>query len=382
MTPLPRGCSWRLVGALVVLPLSPAAAQWQAAIGLQERVFAGSALGTRPMRHQPVLVTSAAGRLRWTPGAAAQVFSASAWLRLGLAGGEETLVDLDELNWHVAGDRWELRVGVTEVFWGVLESAHLVDVINQRAPDAGSGGDVKLGQPLVAVASKGAWGRTELYLLPWFRPRPLGGRAARWWVDAAQPGFPSGTGGWSPDWAARWTRSIGDWDVGIGFFDGTNREPAFEPPALVPRYHHIRQLSLDAQWTAGVLLWKLEAATRDPPEGRYASVGGGVEYAPTDYFSVLAEYLYDSRAAEATTSFEHDLLIGARLLHRDGRLGVLGSIDPASGNATVSLDLSRRLGNALELTLEGRAFLGDGSREPPFARRLDTSLALGVNRYF
>jgi len=42
-----------------------------------------------------------------------------------------THFDVRELAWLKAADTWELRVGIRKVFWGVTESLHLVDIINQ-----------------------------------------------------------------------------------------------------------------------------------------------------------------------------------------------------------------------------------------------------------
>ena len=44
---------------------------------------------------------------------------------------ERTHWDIREANWlYNAGD-WDLRIGLGKVFWGVAESRHLVDIINQ-----------------------------------------------------------------------------------------------------------------------------------------------------------------------------------------------------------------------------------------------------------
>ncbi|MBT5040286.1 MAG: hypothetical protein HOM52_17415, partial [Rhodospirillaceae bacterium] len=56
---------------------------------------------------------------------------------------------------------WELRAGIDKVFWGVAESRHLVDVINQtdlvEAPDQ----EEKLGQPMVHATWLNDYGAFE-----------------------------------------------------------------------------------------------------------------------------------------------------------------------------------------------------------------------------
>ena len=82
----------------------------------------------------------------------------------------------------VGDGEWELRVGVDRVFWGVAESQHLVDIINQvdfvEHPD----GESKLGQPMVHLTWSGDWGALELFGLSGHRartfPGPVGPAAA------------------------------------------------------------------------------------------------------------------------------------------------------------------------------------------------------------
>ena len=39
--------------------------------------------------------------------------------------------DVREAYWLWAGDEWEVLAGINKVFWGVAESRHLVNIINQ-----------------------------------------------------------------------------------------------------------------------------------------------------------------------------------------------------------------------------------------------------------
>lgn len=379
-----------VVTALLLAP-SGAEAQWQGALGLEERVYFLTAARAEDARQGPLLAANVGRDWRWRGGAERLV--ANVALRADMAGDRAVLPDLHQLELEVARDRWTLRAGVSQVSWGVLESRRPVDVINQRAPDPRTPGGMKLGQPMVDFTAHGSWGAVDLYLLPWFRARPLAGRAARLWSpdviagNDAQLSSPSGFR--LVDWAVRGTRTMGPWDVGLSFFMGTDREPAFAlvgagtaAAALVPRYDPVRRLGVDVQWTRGSWLGKLEALASDGVAGRYLAGGAGVEYAPRDYVSIYGEMLFDSRGGAATTSWEHDLFVGTRLLYPDGAVDLRSSVDPVSGNVIFGLDATRRLSNALVLTLGTRAFLGDAAREPPLAWRTDTSVALGLTRYF
>ena len=42
-----------------------------------------------------------------------------------------TYWDLREMYYQKANNNWELNIGFKKVFWGVTESCHLVDIVNQ-----------------------------------------------------------------------------------------------------------------------------------------------------------------------------------------------------------------------------------------------------------
>ncbi len=53
------------------------------------------------------------------------------YLRLDQYNGNRTHFDIREMFWQYYSGIWEVSVGFRKVFWGVTESLHLVDVINQ-----------------------------------------------------------------------------------------------------------------------------------------------------------------------------------------------------------------------------------------------------------
>ena len=56
------------------------------------------------------------------------------YFRLEQNDGNRTHFDIRELYWQKVWDSWELSVGLRRLFWGVTESQHLVDIINQTDP--------------------------------------------------------------------------------------------------------------------------------------------------------------------------------------------------------------------------------------------------------
>ena len=59
-------------------------------------------------------------------------FRVAPFARLDGRDPERTHLDLREASWRRVASEWELLVGVSRVFWGVTESRHLVDVVNQK----------------------------------------------------------------------------------------------------------------------------------------------------------------------------------------------------------------------------------------------------------
>jgi hypothetical protein len=137
--------------------------------------------------------------------------------------------DVRELYYQVIGDDFEFRLGARRVFWGVTESRHLVDVINQSDFVENIDNEDKLGQPMMNVALIRELGTFELFLLPYQRartfpgvegfprlPLPVHAHEARYESDQEQTHL---------DGALRYTGSFGPLDLGVAYFDGTAREP-------------------------------------------------------------------------------------------------------------------------------------------------------------
>ena len=376
-----------LVPLLVATSLS---AQSRRFVSFEGTLFSGAPPSGSPA-HELALVVRSQHGLRFDAGS--QRLTAVPFVRLDVAGGGRTRIDFQELSWQAVWRRWAFRVGLSQVHWGVAESRSLVDIINQRELVEGHAEYVKLGQPMINVSGSGDWGQIGLYLLPWFRERPGRGRAAMTWsawpVRYDRAVYESNNRHRHLDWAVRWSRRFGAWDVAISHFSGTNREPRFVEDRtdavtafLAPHYDLIDRTGAELQWISGGWIWKLEAVAERGGPAAFAAAVGGFEYAFADYLSVLLEYTYDSRGHQATTSVQDDLYAGARLLLPDGAIHGGVFIDRQSRNVIGQLELTRRLNDELTVGVEGRAFVGRSALEPRFAARRSSFLAVKINRYF
>ena len=315
---------------------------------------------------------------------------------------ERSHVDIRELSWSLNGDDWWLLAGIGKVFWGVTEALHLVDVINQTDLVENPDGEQKLGQPMVKLSFEKDWGVLDLFALPGFRERTFPGLEGRLrtrlWVDTDLASYESDREERRLDFAIRWAKTLGDWDIGLAHFNGTNRDPAFTPAlndsgelVLAPRYELIRQTSLDLQATKGDWLWKLEALHRSSGSDRYNAATGGFEYTLVGIresdldLGVLLEIMYDDRQDEAPVPFENDLFLGLRLSANDVAgsellTGVIKDLD--SSTWMFNLEASRRLGAGWKAAAQARLWLEVEETDPLFDFRQDDYVELTLTRYF
>ncbi len=314
-----------------------------------------------------------------------------------------THFDLRELSWrHRRGD-WDLLIGVGKVFWGVTESRHLVDIVNQTDAVESPDGEDKLGQPMINLTHDNGWGMFSALVMPRFRTRTFPDSDARlrgaMAVEVDDPVFESGAKKWHVDYAGRWWSNLGDLDLGLAFFKGTSREPRLVAgtrggkSGLIPHYDQIDQPSLDAQYAHENWLWKLEAFSRGGHGDRFQAAVGGFEYtfhgvagAKGD-LGALAEYLYDGRGAGApATSADDDVFMALRFSFNDPQSTEIlagAMVDRDSRATSLSVEAERRIGQNWKLELELRALFNTGIDETVLGGlREDDFLLMRLSRYF
>ncbi|NND65496.1 MAG: hypothetical protein HKM24_05985 [Gammaproteobacteria bacterium] len=335
-----------------------------------------------------------------------QRFLFTPFLRWDEHDSERTHVDVRELYWQRSFDRWELSVGLRKFFWGVTESAHVVDIINQDDGLEDLDLEDKLGQPMVHTRWLSDAGDLDFFVMPYFRERDYAGAAGR-----VRPFVPVNTEAVlyessdeenHVDWAVRWTQVLGDWDLGLAHFSGTARDPLLLPDVisgdfLIPYYYQIDVSSLDIQGAKGDTLWKLEVASGDRFDGRYTSLASGLEHTLVGVFDtpvdvgLIFEYLFDDRDLDRPI-FDNDIAIGARLAFNDAQSSELlafSAIDVNSRAQFISVEGSRRLGDNWTAALQMRFFSNiddpenlDDLLDPLSSIRDDDYVELTLARHF
>ena len=327
-------------------------------------------------------------------------FSLTPYFRYDGRDDERRHADIREAYWRHLSEDWEFVVGVNRVFWGVAESRHLVDVINQSDAVEDIDEEDKLGQTLLSAATQRDWGELSLYLLPGFRERSFAGRNGRLRtplpIDTGNPVYESGAADKHVDFAVRYSHFIGDWDIGAHLFTGTGREPRLLPNAagttLLPHYDQITQFGTDVQYTREAWLWKLEALVREGQGKTFAAAVAGVEYTLYQLrdsaadLGLLAEYLYDGRDATAPpTAFDNDLFLGLRLALNDTQdtsmlAGVI--VDLEDQSTLLSIEAERRLGEFWKLEMESRWFINVDRHNVLDTFAADSHITLRLSRHF
>lgn len=275
-----------------------------------------------------------------------------------------THFDLREASWSHTEDKWNLLLGASQVFWGVTESRHLVNVINQRDFVEGIGFDQEwLGQPMVNLNLFGEWGDLSFFYLPYFREMTFPSNNARLRgplpIDTGATYYESDLEQWHPDFAVRYANNFGSTDLGLSFFHGTSREPEMKvkltPVGLsaVPYYGIMAQAGLDVLHVQGDMIWKLEAITRWGQGDPFFATVAGFEYTFFDTrgsgidVGLLGEYLYDGRGREApATVYDNDVFIGMRVTfndEKDTNILLGGTVDLDNQEMFFNLDASRRI---------------------------------------
>ena len=318
--------------------------------------------------------------------------------------------DVRELYYQIAKKNWELSVGLKKVYWGVAESAHLVDVINQTDLVESFDGEEKLGQPMLQYVYVSKIGTFETFILPYHRYRTLPGERGRLRfpivLNADKAEYESDLEKFDLGGAFRYSHYFSVFDVGLSYIYHSNREFLVRPNAnskFVPYYEKMQQFGLDVQATTGSMLWKFEGINRIADSGNFQALVAGGEYTFGNIkqsgidLGVLAEFLYDNRKptvfdlskgeieGSTGTGFQKDIFAGMRLAFNDTNDTAIlfgGLVDLEKGGKIFSIEAERRFFQNWKANLELR-ILTDFQEDELFYFFQDDSFAqFTLSRFF
>jgi len=377
-------------------------------IGGQARVFFEDPLS--PVQHNSYLsaVTEPEYSHEWADGT--NNLDVKLFYRVDQYDEQRTHGDIRELSWTGVSDNWELLAGISKVFWGVAETQHLVDIVNQTDLVENLDGEDKLGQPMIRASTERDWGTLDFFILPGFRERTFPGPEGRprpnIVIDTEQDAIYDFSAGKNHiDLAARYSHYIGEWEFGLSFFSGTGREPTgFKPvgvspvgePVVLPIYSLINQIGLDGQAFFGDWTWKLEAINTEARSGAKKGINsfqtvGGFEYTLVGLadsnmdLGFVVEYHYSDKRIYENTIFDNDLATALRFVFNDVQSTELlaGLTTDADTHSIGSfIEASRRLGESWTVEAQVRTFHGTKENRPLYSFRFDNYAQVDLNYHF
>ncbi len=389
-----------LLGLMLLSSVHAAELEWRGNVSFEARSFLQDPLFTE--QHNSYLSLSAEPELYIPFDGNDLALTVTPFIRIDKHDEERSHFDFREFFLFFTDADWEWRIGLNKVFWGVTESQHLVDIINQTDQVEDIDGEDKLGQPMINATWMQDWGVVELFIMPYFRERTFKGIEGRLRtplvVDVDSVQYESSDEENHLDVALRWSGVVkDDWDVGVYYFTGTSRDPQLIPvsrptgPVLIPRYNLIDQLGLQAQGTFESWLLKFEAIARHGDPENYNAAVGGFEY--TFYslmessidIGTLLEYHYDDRGEDASSPFQNDIFAGMRIAFNDTQstdmlLG--GFFDLDTDASFYRIEGSRRLGQSWKLSAAAQIFDIADSQNLQYPIRDDDFIELTFGYYF
>lgn len=394
-------CKYLLVFLVLVAPLNVASSyafELTGRFGMQGRAFLNSPLYKDQKQHDTAIFTDIELYHELDSGSS---FTFEPFILLDSADAERSHADIRELNYLHVGDDFELKVGVSKVFWGASEFVHLLDVINQTDLAYALDGEEKLGQPMVQLTLLRDFGVFEGFLLPYFRERIFAGRKGRLRypliVDTDEATFESGAEETHLDFGLRYSHTLADMDFGLAYFQGTAREPLLSPIIkhgelrLAPYYEQIAQTSLDIQYVGGRWLWKFEGLYRSGQGRSFGAWVGGFEYTFVGVFEssmdigFITEYVFDDREDRYATPYNNDIMAGIRLGVNDMSSSELlvGLIkDTRNSSIITTIEGGRRLSDWCKLEVTAVLFNDVDDDDVAYSLREDDFVKVEVVLYY
>ncbi len=284
---------------------------------------------------------------------------------------ERSHLDIREAYLQYISEGYDLSIGLAREFWGVAESLHLVDVINQVDNLEASDGEDKLGQPMIRLNLFRDWGDVSLYLMPYFRQKEFASpekRLSNWLPINKNATYKNSHGKNHLDYALRYQNYFGDLDIGISHFRGINREPLLfaENDRLQAEYFISRRNGIDLQHTSESWLLKLEVLSQKRQSKTFFASVAGFEHTIYGIYEshdlgILGEYQYDNANMPylPQSSSNNDIFLGLRYSLNDTNSSALlvgALIDRQDQTAIYSIEAESRLYDDCKIALTGRFF--------------------------
>ena len=309
---------------------------------------------------------------------------------------KRTYFDLQKFKYEYFLDNATLSVGNDIIFWGVNESFHVVDIVNQSNIAENLAGTKKLGQPMLTLSIYEEIGDISIYIMPYFRERIFPGSNGRpryaSEIDENSVTFESSKKEKKVDFAIRFSKVIDDFDIGISHFRGNARDPELvvnqSTLKLDPYYPILSQTSIDIQATKESWLYKLEALIGKIESENHIRTGGGIEYTfygindTAQDLGIVAEYLFDDRS---NNPFNNEAAFAIRWNKNDiNSTAILAGayLDLRGDSNRFFCEYEKRLKDDVKLFLDASINGHINSKDFTYAFNDDSNLTIKIAKYF
>lgn len=387
-------------------PESPVAVEFSGALDVGTRIFPRNRQFAGQARSNALPYIGGWGRVNvsWDEGNSR--FTVQPYGRYDILARRD-LVDVAEAHvFHRAGN-WSALAGVHTVFWGVTESRHLVDVINQIDRTGDVDEEDRLGQPMLNFNWLGGdVGTLSLFALAGFREQNFPERKDRLrgpvLVSERSAIFNEEGLTRHLAFAARYFNTfdigVGSADFAVSYFNGMGRTPLLTPallaggPALIPVYDRIDKVGNELLIVNGDLQLKFEGSySRQFRDDVFAAVGG-FEYTLNDFLAsgidigLLAEYLFDDRNNnQPVVTGDNDVFGGLRMtFNNEFNTQLLAgvTVDHKTEEIFGSLDVTSRLTDDISLSVALRMFGNVPGNSPHAFLNKDDYIDVKFTKYF
>lgn len=369
-----------LLSAALLFSLDAIAQMPRGHIGVDALYFPDDPLF--PEQSTASTIPSVLGSLDWTTDLTRDTrFDLGAYLRVARHTQDKISGDIKEAVIRSRIDRTDIKLGILQENWSILEAWNPIDLLNQRDMVEDFQGDVKLGQPGVTASTFYQDLVISAWVLPYTRERRIAEQKDRLRTLSAplkDSVFENGQS--DSSFALRFQYRLGDFDIAASQFWGHAREPIYQPvlqqSTLVgfdEVYEEIAQSGLELRYVAGDTVLKAELISQTGGSDSFVGSGIGSETTfnqITDGFSSITVYLeayYDTRNELAPlTPFQRDVFVGFRYNTNDVNdtlLDVRYTHDVEFHSDLIDVRASRRLGGAQ--TISAQILLPQSVSEDP-----------------
>lgn len=250
------------------------------------------------------------------------VYTVHPFIRIDERDDERTHIDLREFKAALVTKKWQASIGFDQVYWGVMENHHLVDIVNQTDYNESPNGEDKLGQPMVRLGINLNDALLEAMLLIGYREAAMPTPGARFSFENDYSYEYEGWGEeYHPDIALRYSKSIKNIDLGVSYFGGHTRTPELRSQTVGDPVWYVNlvdQVSVDVNADLGRIELKAEVLYKVVEDQSTRAMVLGTEFKLIQNKNVgvnlLAEYSWDQHGVDAfDNSFQNDLFAGARI---------------------------------------------------------------------